>query len=126
MSEEELRVVKEYLVENLAKGFIELSQAPWAAPIIFVKKTNGGLRFCIDFQQLNNLIKKNKYPIPLIEETLARISYTKIFTKLDIRQAFYRIRMDAATEELTSFRIRYDQYKYKVLSFGLTNGPTTF
>lgn len=126
MSTEELEVVKQYLQDNLDKGFIEPSTAAWAAPVMFVRKKDGSLRFCIDFRALNDITKKNKYPIPLMEETLARISRAKIFTKLDIRQAFHRIRMDADSEELTSFRTRYGQYKCKVLPFGLTNGPATF
>ena len=125
-SADELRAVKQYLVENLHKGFIEASQAPFAAPILFVKKPNGGLRFCIDYRKLNSLTRKDQYPLPLIEETLARLSKARIFTKLDIRQAFYRIRIDPESEELTTFRTRYGAYKCKVLPFGLTNGPATY
>ena len=84
-STEELKAIKQYLVDNLHKGFIEPSQAPFASPTLFVKKPNGGLRFCIDFRRLNALTKKDRYPLPLIDETLARISQAKIFTKLDIR-----------------------------------------
>jgi predicted aspartyl protease len=126
MTTEELETVKEYLVDNLHKGFIEPSQAPFAAPVLFVKKPNGGLRFCIDFRKLNQITRKDQYPIPLIDELLARIGRAKIFTKLDIRQAFHRIRIDPASEELTTFRTRYGSYKCKVLPFGLTNGPATY
>jgi hypothetical protein len=62
----------------------------------------------------------------LIDETLAWIANAKIFTKLDICQAFHRIRIDADSEELTTFRTRYGTYKYQVLLFGLTNGPATY
>jgi transposase InsO family protein len=126
MSAEELEVVKKYLVDNLDKGFIEPSQAPFAAPILFVKKPDGSLRFCIDFRKLNLLTKKDRYPLPLIDETLARIGRAKLFTKLDIRQAFHRIRIDPKSEELTTFRTRFGAYKCKVLPFGLTNGPATY
>jgi transposase InsO family protein len=126
MTTEELEVTKQYLVDNLDKGFIAPSQAPFAAPVLFVKKPNGGLRFCIDFRKLNAITRKDRYPLPLIDETLARISNAKIYTKLDIRQAFHRIRMDPASEELTTFRTRYGSYKCKVLPFGLTNGPATY
>jgi len=125
-STEELKATKQYLLDNLDKGFIEASQAPYASPILFVKKSSGGLRFCIDFRKLNAITRKDRYPLPLIDETLARISRAKIFTKLDIRQAFHRIRMDPASEDLTTFRTRYGAYKCKVLPFGLTNGPATY
>jgi hypothetical protein len=114
------------LTDNLAKGFIEPSQAPFAAPVLFVKKPNGSLRFCIDFRTLNTLTHKDRYLLLLIDETLARISNTKVFTKLDIRQAFHRIRMDPASEEYTIFRTRYGAYKCKVMPFGLTNKPATY
>jgi len=125
-SADELRAVKQYLVENLHKGFIEASQAPFAAPILFIKKSDGSLRFCIDYRKLNNLTRKDQYPLPLIEETLARLGKARIFTKLDIRQAFHRIRVDPDSEELTTFRTRYGAYKCKVMPFGLTNGPATY
>ena len=125
-SSEELKVLKQYLVDNLNKGFIEASQAPFAAPVLFVKKPGGGLRFCIDFRKLNAITRKDQYPLPLIDETLARLGKAKIFTKLDIRQAFHRIRIHPDSEELTTFRTRYGSYKCKVLPFGLTNGPSTY
>ena len=61
-----------------------------------------------------------------MDEIFARLGRAKIFIKLDIRQAFYRIRVDPGSEELTTFRTRYNSYKYKILSFGLTNGPATY
>jgi transposase InsO family protein len=121
-----LEATKEYLMENLNKGFIVPSKAPFASPILFALKPGGGLRFCIDYRKLNAITKKNQYPLPLIEETLERLSRAKIFTKMDIRLAFHQIRMHPDSEDLTTFRTRYGSYKYKVLPFGLTNGPATF
>lgn len=122
----ELEEIKKYLTENLDKGFIAPSQAPYASPVLFVKKANGSLHFCIDFRKLNVLTRKDRYPLPLIDETLAALGKARIYTKLDIRQAFHRIRMHPDAEELTSFRTRYGQYKCKVLPFGLSNGPSTY
>jgi hypothetical protein len=123
---EELKACKQYLVDNLSKGFIRESQALFAAPILFARKANGGLRFCVDYRKLNAITQKDRYPIPLLEETLARISGARIFTKLDIRQAFYCVRIDPALEDLTTFQTRYRCYKYKVVPFRLTNSPATF
>jgi hypothetical protein len=71
---DELCITKQYLVDNLGKGFIVLSQAPYASLILFVKKPSRGLRFYIDFRKLNTLTHKDCYLLPLINETLARIS----------------------------------------------------
>ena len=85
MTTEELEEVKRYLTDNLSKGFIEPSQAPFTSPILFVKKANSSLRFYIDFRKLNDLTYKDHYLLLLIDEMLARISKAKIFTKLNIR-----------------------------------------
>jgi len=123
---EELEAAKQYITDNLSKGFIVPSSAPFASPILFARKHDGGLRFCVDYRKLNAITKKNQYPLPLIDETLERISRAKVFTKLDIRQAFHKIRIHPDSEDLTTFRTRYGSYKYKVVPFGLTNGPATF
>jgi hypothetical protein len=102
-SVEELTAMRDYLYDNLGKGFIVESKAPFASPVLFVRKSDGSLRFCVDYCKLNTLTKKNQYLLPLIDETLVRLSKAKIFTKLDIRQAFYRIRITLESEELTAF-----------------------
>lgn len=122
----ELEAIKAYVLEHLRKGFIEASQSPFASPILAVKKPGGGLRICVDYRKLNNLTRKDAYPIPRIDELLSRPSKAKIFTKFDIRAAFNKIRMDPESEEYTSFRTRYGSYKCKVLPFGLCNGPATY
>ena len=126
MTTEELTAVKKYLLKNLHKGFIVLSSALFASPVLFVSKPNGGLRFCVDYQKLNNITKKDQHLLSLIDETLACIANAKIFIKLDIRQAFHRIRVDPSAEELTTFRTCYRTYKYQVLLFSLTNGLVTY
>lgn len=123
---EELRVLKQYLDDNLAKGFIQPSKEAFASPILFVKKANGKLRFCIDFRKLNALTKKDRYPLPLIDETFDRMAGMVKITKLDIISAFNRIRMHPESLQLTSFRTRYGQYESTVLPFGLCNGPATY
>ena len=89
---------------------------------MFVKKPGRGIRFCIDYQRLNAITKKDHYPIPLIKETLAQLENTKYFTKIDICQVFYWIKMSEDSEELTTFFIRFDAFKYLLMPFGLHNG----
>ena len=80
-----LQAIKQYLINNLGKGFIKPSQAPFNSPILFIKKPNGGLCFYINYYKLNNITRKDRYPLPLLNKTLAQISRAKIFTKLNIR-----------------------------------------
>jgi hypothetical protein len=78
-------------------------------------------------RKLNQLIKKNRYSLSLIDETFAHLSKTKYFIKLDIRQTFHRIKIaDAESENLIIFRTRFDVYKYRVLLFELCNESITY
>ena len=126
MSRDEILELRRYLDENLAKGFIRASRSHAASPVLFVKKPGGGLRFCVDYRGLNALTVKNRYPLPLISETLNRLSRAKIFTKLDIISAFNRLRIREGDEELTAFRTRFGLFEYLVMPFGLCNGPASF
>jgi transposase InsO family protein len=125
-SAEELEAAKTYLLEHLQKGFVGTSNAPYASPILMARMPSGKLRFCVDYRKLNAITRKDRYPLPLIGELIERLGKAKIFTKLDIRQGFHRIRMTKEAEDLTTFRTRYGSYKYHVMPFGLTNGPATF
>ena len=80
-----------------------------------MKKPRGEIRFCVDYKKLNAITKKDHYPIPLIEETLAQIEGAKYFTKIDICQAFYQIKIFEDLEELITFLIRCDAFKYLVM-----------
>ena len=126
MSREELSELKSYIKENLEKGFIRASSSPAGAPVLFVKKPDGTLRLCVDYRALNNQTIKNRYPLPLVKETLDRLSKAKYFTKLDLRQGYNQIRMAKGEEWKTAFRTRYGHFEYTVMPFGLTNAPATF
>ena len=83
---------------------------------MFVKKLGGSIRLCIDYRKLNTITKKDRYPIPLIEETIARIVGCKIITKLDIRKVFNRIRISILEDEdLLLFCTPISNFKLKVL-----------
>ena len=83
--------------------------------MLFVKKANGSLQFCVDFRRLNNLTYKDRYPLPLIDKTFTRLAKAKVYIKLNIRQAFYKIRINPNSKELTTFYTYYKSYKCKVL-----------
>jgi hypothetical protein len=121
MTEEELRFANDYIVKNLAKGFIVSSTASYASPILMALKPGGGLRFCVDYRKLNALTKKDRYQIPLIDELLVQVNKARFFTKLDVQQGFHRSRMHPDSEGLTTLRTRYGSFKYKAMPFGLSN-----
>ncbi|KAH7465211.1 hypothetical protein FOMA001_g17129 [Fusarium oxysporum f. sp. matthiolae] len=94
MSREELTALREWLDENLRKGFIRPSSSPVASPVLFVKKPGGGLRFCVDYRALNNITVKDRYPLPLIKESLNNLSGMKYFSRIDIVSAFNNLRIE--------------------------------
>jgi predicted aspartyl protease len=126
MSRDELLALRKKLHELLTNGWIRVSNSPAAAPVLFVKKPGGGLRFCVDYRALNQLTRKDRYPLPLIHETLNRIGRAKWFTKIDVVSAFQHIRIAEGDEWLTAFRTRFGLFEWLVLPFGLANGPSTF
>ena len=126
MSHEELLVLREWLDANLKKGFIRPSSSAAAAPVMFARKPGGGLRLCIDYRGLNAVTKRNRYPIPLIQETLTMVSRAKIFTKLDVIAAFNKLRIFEGYEPLTAFKTRCGLFESLVMPFGLTNAPASW
>jgi hypothetical protein len=98
MGREEILVLRKTLVEYLEKGFIRVSNSPAAAPVLFVRKGNGTLRFCCDYRALNKITMKDCYPLPPIHETLDRIGKARLFTKLDIISIFHCIRIAEGQE----------------------------
>jgi hypothetical protein len=93
LSEFELKTLKAYIETNLARGFIQRSSSPAAAPILCAKKNDGELRLCVDSRALNLGTEKNRYPLPLLSELLDRVREAQIFTKLDLRNAYHLIRI---------------------------------
>jgi len=126
LSEFELRTLKAYIEANLANRCIQRSSSPAAAPILFAKKKDGGLRLCVDYRALNKATVKNRYPLPLISEMLDRVREARISTKLDLRGAYNLIRIKEGDEYKKAFWTRYGQFEYWVMPFSLTNTPATF
>jgi len=107
-------------------GKIRRSSSPLGAPILFVPKADGTLRLCVDYRGLNKITIKNKYLLPLMSELRSRLGKATIFTKLDLKNGYYLIRMAEGEEWKTAFKNRYGLYEYTVIPFGLYNAPSTF
>ena len=126
LSPRELETLKEWLEENLKKGFIQESKSLAGAPILFTPKKDSGLRLCVDYKGLNAVTIKNRYPLPLISEIMDRVTRAKYFSKIDLKDAYYRLRIKTGDEWKTAFRTRYGHYEFLVVPMGLTNSPATF
>jgi len=84
------------------------------------------MRLYINYRRLNKIMIKNRYPLPLVSELFNRLSYAKIFTKLDLCDVYYRIYIKRGDEWKTAFKIRYGHFKYLVMPFGFANASVTF
>ena len=93
LSRAELATLREYLEENLKNGRIRHSKSPAGAPILFVPKKDGTLRLCVDYRGLNKITEKNRYLLPLITKILDRISRCIFFSKIDVKDTYYRIQI---------------------------------
>jgi hypothetical protein len=122
----ELVALKEFLEENLAKGFIQESKSLAGAPILFALKKDGSLRLCVDYRGLNVITVKNRYLLPLISEIIDRVQGACYFSKINLKNAYYRLRIKVGDEWKTAFKTRYGYYEFLVVLIGLTNSPATF
>jgi hypothetical protein len=126
MSTPELRELKMKLEELLKKGYIRPSVSPWGAPVLFVKKKDGTLRLCIDFGKLNKVTVKNKYHFPRINDLFDQFKDAKIFSKIDLRSDYHKVRIKYEDINMISFQTRYGHYEFIVVPFGLSNAPIIF
>jgi RNase H-like domain found in reverse transcriptase/Reverse transcriptase (RNA-dependent DNA polymerase)/Integrase zinc binding domain/Chromo (CHRromatin Organisation MOdifier) domain len=126
LSEKELAVLRDFIKIQLAKGYIRPSKSPVRFPILFVPKKGGELRLCVDYRKLNDITIKNRYTLPLAEEIQSRIRGAKWFTKIDLREAYHKVRIAEGEEWKTAWGCRFGHYEQTVVNFGLTNAPATF
>ena len=111
MTKEALLVLQKTLTDLLDKGFIRASSSPAGASVIFVKKPGGGLHFCVDYRRLNTITRRDKYPLPLINKMLHMIASAKWVSKVDVIQAFHKIRVKEGDEWKTTFNTRLGAYE---------------
>ena len=126
LSPAEQAELDKFLEENLSSGRIRPSKSPIAAPFFFVKKKDGSLRPVQDYRYLNSITKKNRYPLPLVDDLLQRLKGARYFTKLDVRWGYNNIRVRQGDEWKAAFRTNRGLFEPLVMFFGLTNSPATF
>nr|GEU41699.1 putative reverse transcriptase domain-containing protein [Tanacetum cinerariifolium] len=126
LAHSEMQELSNQLQELIDQGFIRPSTSPWGAPILFVKKKDRTFRMCIDYQELNKLTIKNRYPSPRIYDLFDQLQGSSVYLKIDLRPGYHQLRARDEDIPKTAFRTRYGHYEFQVMPFGLTNAPAVF
>jgi hypothetical protein len=116
MPPKELAELKTQLQELLDKGFIQPSSSLWGCPAIFVKKKDKTLRLCVDYRPLDEVIIKNKYPLPRIDLLFDQLVGAKVFSKIDLRSSYHQIKIRPEDIPKTAFTTRYVLWSYQCTS----------
>ncbi len=122
----EKKIIQTEVNKMLKDNIISPSRSPWSSPIVLVKKKDGTIRFCIDYRRLNLITKRDVYPLPRIDDSLAAMSGGKWFSTLDLIGGYNQIPMHPNSKAKTAFITDGGLYEWNVMPFGLTNAPATF
>jgi len=123
---EEREEVREFVKEQLRKGYIWLSKSPQTALVFFVRKKDRKKRMVQNYRYLNKWTIKNNYLLPLISDILENIGMKKIFTKMDLRWGYNNVRIKEEDKWKAAFMMPEGLFEPMVMFFGLTNSPVTF
>lgn len=122
----EARQVQEEVDRMLAGGVIRRSHSPWSSPIVLVRKQDNSLRFCVDFRKVNDLVVDDSWPIRRIDDIMDALQAPRYFSTLDLKSAFWTIRLAERSKEVTAFRTPQGHFEFEVLPFGLKTAPSAF
>lgn len=120
--------VRTLLQGMLSQGIVRESSSPWVAPIVLVQKKTGAWRFCVDYRKLNQVTKKDAFPLPRIEDSLARLTQSAWYSTLDLASGYWQVQVAEADREKTAFTtpFGFGLFKWDRMPFGLCNAPATF
>ena len=116
---------KQQLSRMLAAGVIEPSTSEWASAPVLIRKSDGRVRYAIDYRKLNAVTRKEVYPLPLIEECLDTLVENEYFYKLDANSTYRQVPVKKEDQPKIAFITKYGLYQCTRMSFGLCNAPST-
>ena len=109
-------IEKEEVQKMLDRGVIEPCQSSWASPVVLVTKKDGTTRFCMDYRKLNDVTRKDAYPVPRIDDTLDALRGSQYFSTLDLYSGYWQVEMDQQNIDKTAFVTRQGPFRFTVMS----------
>ena len=95
-------------IEDLkAKGVIRDSISPWASPIVLVRKKDGGVRPCVDYRRVNQLVKPDEFPVPRIQDCLNALAGSKLLSTFDLTSGYFQIPLKEENITKSAFVCKY-------------------
>jgi len=120
------QIIADQINNMLKLNVIAPSHSAWASPVVIIPKTNGKARFCVDYRLLNNITKKDAYPLPRMEDCLDSLGDAQVFTSLDCTAGYWQVPLRKDDQEKTAFTTHCGIYHWLSMPFVLTNAPATF
>nr|KAI8764985.1 hypothetical protein BgiMline_002655 [Biomphalaria glabrata] len=119
-------VIKQEVEELLKAGIIAPSVSPYNAPVVLVRKPDGGHRMCIDFRRLNAVAEFQAEPLPDPATIFANLSHARYFSKFDLSRGYYQIEVEPECRPLLAFSTPQGHYEFQTVPFGLNNSSSVF
>ncbi|XP_055585193.1 uncharacterized protein K02A2.6-like [Uranotaenia lowii] len=120
--------INEKLEELLRRDIIEVKRGPatWVSPLVVATKANGTIRLCVDLRRVNQAVVRDRHPMPVIEEVIAKIGKGRIWSVLDVMDAFFLLELDEESRDIMTFITHRGLYRFKRLPFGLVSAPEIY
>ena len=119
-------VIETEMEKMLAKSVVRDCNSPWASPVVLVKKSDGSWRFCVSYVKLNQVTKKDSYPLHRPDAVVQLMQGMKIFTCCDLQSGFWQCRLSPEAQQKCAFVTHLGTHTFNVMPFGLANAPSTF
>ena len=117
---------EQIIKDQLAAGIIQPSKAATCSPVNLVLKEDGSLRLTIDYRKINNATEPDPYPLPRIDDIIARLAKNKVFSKIDLANGYYQVKMHPESIKYTTFISEFGKFEYLAMPMGLKNAGSTF